>query len=189
MNYKLEEKRFLENCIISNTNGLLASDWFNPSEPNYNQITTFASDLALQQLKQRNELFGTEKKVKPKKEEISIDIDEIIDIFNQVCFALPTVTKSTAEREKAVCKILESYTLQDIGNVFKLVAESDYLCGKKVEWIADFDWIFKPVNFIKILENKYKNIENGTTNHKSEYTASNSLKEKIAQRLFSEELP
>jgi len=184
MNYKIEEKRFLESCIISNTNGLLASDWFNPSEPNYEKITTFASDLALEQLKKRNELFTTEKKVKPKKEEFSINIDEIINIFNSVCSALPSVSKSTVEREKAIYKILETYTTQDIGTVFKLVAESDYLCGKKVEWVADFDWIFKPVNFIKILENKYKNIENGQSNN-NQYTASNSLKEKIARGLFS----
>ena len=188
MNYKIEEKRFLESCIISNTNGLLASDWFNPSEPNYQQITSFASDLALEQLKKRNELFATEKKVKSKKEEFSIDIDEIIDIFNQVCFALPSVSKSTVEREKAIYKILETYSTQDIGDVFKNVAASDYLCGKKVEWKADFDWIFIPKNFIKILEGKYKNIENGQINN-NQYTASSSLKEKIAQRLFSEELP
>lgn len=162
MNYKIEEKRFLESCIISNTNGLLASDWFNPSEPNYNQIATFASDLALEQLKIRNEIFGSEKKIKLKKEELSIDIEEIINIFNSVCIALPTVKKSTVEREKAVYKILESYTLEDIGNVFKIVSESDYLCGKTVSWKADFDWIFIPKNFIKILEGKYKNIENGT---------------------------
>lgn len=190
MNYKLEEKRFLESCIISNTNGLLASDWYNPSEPNYNQIVTFASDLALEQLKKRNELFGSEKKIKSKKEEKSIDIEEIINIFNSVCSELPKVTKPTKERESAILKILETYSLEDIGNVFKLVVESDYLCGKKVSWKADFDWILVPKNFIKILEGKYKNIENGqTTNNKSEYTASNSLKETIAKRLFSEELP
>mgnify|MGYP006364173111 CR=1 FL=1 len=42
MNYKIEEKRFLESCIISNTNGLLASDWFNEHEPNYKQIPPLA---------------------------------------------------------------------------------------------------------------------------------------------------
>jgi hypothetical protein len=189
MSYKIEEKRFLESCIISNTNGLLASDWFNPSEPNYNQIADFSVSLALEQLKFRNELFGAEKKVKVKKEEFSVDIEEIINIFNSVCFALPSVSKSTIEREKAIYKILETYSMEDIGNVFKLVAESDYLCGKKVEWKADFDWIFVPKNFIKILENKYKNIENGQINRQTEYTASNSLKEKIANRLFSEKLP
>lgn len=190
MNYKIEEKRFLESAIISNTNGLLASDWFNPAEPNYEQITAFALYLALEQLKKRNELFANEKKFKPKKEEFSIDIEEIITIFNQVCFSLPNVSKSTPEREKAIYKILETYTTQDIGTVFKNVSQSDYLCGKKVEWKADFDWIFVPKNFIKILENKYKNIENGQiNNNQREYTASNSIKEKIANRLFPQELP
>ena len=78
---------------------------------------------------------------------------------------MPSVSKSTIEREKSIYKILETYTLDNIGNVFKLVAESDYLCGKKVDWIADFDWILTPKNFIKILENKYKNIDNGNSNN------------------------
>lgn len=169
MNYKLDEKRFLETCIISNSNGFLASDWFNPSEPNYNQIVTFASDLALEQLKKRNELFGSEKKFKSKKEEKSIDIEEIINIFNSVCSELPQVTKPTKERENAILKILETYSLEDIGNVFKLVVESDWLCGKKGSWKADFDWILVPKNFIKILEGKYKNIENGQITSKQQF--------------------
>jgi hypothetical protein len=42
--------------------------------------------------------------------------------------------------------------------VFKLVGESDFLNGKnEKKWNADLDWILKPANFIKILENKYKN--------------------------------
>lgn len=190
MNYKIEEKRFLESAIISNVNGLLASDWFNPSEPNYNQIADFASDLALEMLKKRNELFGYESKIKSIKEQRKVDITEIINIFNSVCVDLPKVTKCTLPREKAIYKILETYTLEDIGTVFKLITESDYLCGKIVSWKADFDWIFTEKNFIKILENKYENIENGqNNNNQREYTASSSLKEKIAERLFSEKLP
>jgi len=188
--YKIDEKRFLESAILSNTQGLLCSDWFNPSEPNYNQITSFSVSLALEQLKQRNELFGTKEKVlKSKENTTSIDVEEIINIFNSVCNDLPSATKPTKERENAILKILETYSLENIGDVFKLVSESDYLCGKKVECKADFDWIFIPKNFIKILEGKYKNIDNGQISKSTEYKASSSLKEKIANRLFSEELP
>lgn len=168
MNYKIEEKRFLESCMISNMQGLLASDWLVPHEPNYETLTTYCKNLALEQLKQRNEMFYTENKTKEKRIEKKVDIDEIITIFNSICVALPSVSKSTIERENAIHKILETYTLEHIGNVFKLVSESDYLCGKKVEWVADFDWVLTPKNFIKILENKYKNIENGKQQSNSE---------------------
>jgi hypothetical protein len=185
----LSEKKFFDDSFIQNTRGFINADWFNEHDPNYEQIVSFAKKMSLEQLKQRNELFGNEKKVKANKKVLDVDIEEIINIFNTVCFALPTATKPTKERENAILKILETYSMEDIGNVFKLVAESDYLCGKKVDWSANFDWILVPKNFIKIIEGGYKNIENGQISKSTEYKASSSLKEKIAQRLFSEELP
>lgn len=163
-NYKIEEKRFLESAILSNSQGLISANWLIGHESNYEQITAFSVNLALEQLKQRNELFGAKEKISatPKKITQNISFEEVLEIFNIACTALPKVTKLTIERENAIYKILESYTIQDIGNVFKIVSESDYLCGKTVSWKADFDWIFIPKNFIKILEGKYKNIENGT---------------------------
>ena len=184
--FKLDEKKFLEQSMISNVQGLLASDWLAPHEPNYEQIVSFSKNLSLEMLKQRNELFFVDNK-KPKKEpEINhnIDFEEIVDIFNQVCSMLPSVTKLTPERENAITKILETYSLQDIGTVFRNVAQSDYLVGKKVEWRADFDWVFIPKNFIKILENKYQNVNNGQANTTTQYTPSDSLKEKVVGRIF-----
>jgi hypothetical protein len=185
--YKLDEKKFLEQSIISNVQGLLSSDWYNPHDPNIEMITTHAKNLSLEMLKQRNELFFVEKKTpKSKEPEIkqNIDFEEIVTIFNQVCSMLPSVTKLTPERENAIIKILETYSLQDIGTVFRNVAQSDYLVGKKVEWKATFDWIFIPKNFIKILENGYQNVNNGQTNTTNQYTPSDSLKEKVVGRLF-----
>lgn len=185
--YKLDEKKFLEQAIISNVQGLLSSDWYNPHDPNIEMITTHAKNLSLEMLKQRNELFFVEKKTpKSKEPEIkqNIDFEEIVTIFNQVCSMLPSVTKLTPERENAIVKILETYSLQDIGTVFRNVAQSDYLVGKKVEWKADFDWIFVPKNFIKILENKYQNVTNGQVNTAKQYAPSDNLKEAITQRLF-----
>jgi hypothetical protein len=86
-----------------------------------------------------------------------IDFDEIGSIFNSTCTELSQVTKITAFRISAIKKVLETNTLEDIGTVFTNVSQSDYLNGKVVSWKADFDWIFKPEIFIKILENKYKN--------------------------------
>lgn len=97
--------------------------------------------------------------VRVKKPEI--DFEEIITIFNSVCVEVPRVTKIIESRKKAIIKILENNTLEEIGQVFRNVAESDYLNGKIVSWRADFDWIMKPDHFVKILENNYKNKNNG----------------------------
>ena len=38
----------------------------------------------------------------------------------------------------------------------EIVSESKFLQGKNDRgWTADFDWVFKPTNFTKIIEGKY----------------------------------
>jgi hypothetical protein len=118
-----------------------------------------------------------------------INFQEIVNIFNYVFVELPKVTKIIDSRKKAITDILSKNTLEEMGIVFRNISESDYLNGKIVSWKADFDWVLKPDNFIKILENKYKNNINGQTTKKpKQYVASDELKEKIARRLFPEEL-
>ncbi|BCU08420.1 hypothetical protein [Allochromatium tepidum] len=40
-------------------------------------------------------------------------------------------------------------------NFFLLVSRCPFLIGKKAQWRADFDWLMKPNNFIKVLEGNY----------------------------------
>jgi hypothetical protein len=163
MSFKLEEKLFISKALISNIHGKLLKSRFVDNCDN-EALVDESLELAVLMLKKRNELFGESVKSKTAKTTgIEIDFEEIVKIFNQVCRELSEVTKITKERERLILKILENYTLQDIGNVFKKVADSDYLLGKttKSTWKANFDWIFAPTNFIKILEDNYKNKENG----------------------------
>ena len=157
--YKPEEKRFIESAILSNTASLILRNNFSDSK-NYVDLVKISIEIAQEQLKQRNELFGTKEKiVKIKNEVPNVDFEEIITIFNQICIDLPKVTKCTTEREKAILKILEIYTLEDIGIVFNIIPKCDSLCGRTtMKWKADFDWVLDPKNFIRILENKYQNV-------------------------------
>jgi len=117
----------------------------------------------------------------------NMKFQEIVKIFNSVCKELPIVSEITQDRKKAILVIESKYGLDKIGTVFQLTSQSYYLNGKINNWKASFDWILNPKNFLKILENNYKN--NGqTTNKKGEYAASDELKEKIANRLFAKEL-
>lgn len=87
---------------------------------------------------------------------------EIKNIFNSVCIDLPKIQKLTPTRKKLIDARTKEYDLLTIGNVFTKVAESSFLNGEnKNNWVASFDWIFKPGNFIKILEDNYKNRNNG----------------------------
>jgi hypothetical protein len=94
-------------------------------------------------------------------EKQKIPFDEIIEIFNSVCSDLPKVEKITDSRKKLIVARIKEHSLEEIGKVFNLVKESDFLSGRKSDWKASFDWIMNPKNFIKILEGNYKNNENG----------------------------
>jgi hypothetical protein len=103
-------------------------------------------------------------------EELSTDItkkekipfSEIVDIFNRVCEDLPKVVKLSEKRKKSITSLLKSHSLQDIGEVFKKVNESDFLSGRSGNWKASFDWIFNQTNFLKVLEGNYINLNNTT---------------------------
>ena len=163
MCYKLEEKLFLSKAIISNVHSMRLKSRFTESENN-EELVDESIELAVLMLEKRNLLFGESVKKDILKKAVStIDFEEVIKIFNDVCPDLPKVSKSTKDRQNLILKILEIYTPEDIGTAFNNVAESDYLSGRKkgTTWKANFDWILNPDNFIKILEGNYKNIDNG----------------------------
>ena len=101
----------------------------------------------------------TETEIQVKKPKIPFQ--EIIDIFNSVCVDLPRVEKITESRKKSITNRIKENSLEVLGDVFKKVAESDFLSGRKSDWKASFDWIMNPTNFVKILEDNYKNNNNG----------------------------
>ena len=165
-NYKIEEKLFLSKAIISNVHSMRLKSRFTENNNN-EELVDESIELAVLMLEKRNKLFGeSHKKESVKKEVLSIDFEEVIEIFNTCCPDLPQVSKLTKDRQNLILKILETHSTQDIGDVFKNVTESDYLSGRKVgtTWKATFDWILIPGNFIKILEGNYKNLNNGQQN-------------------------
>jgi len=91
-----------------------------------------------------------------------IDFVEIGELFNKMCPKIPSVEKITDSRKTALKNRIDEVGLEGLGDVFRMVAESDYLNGLgRNKWVATFDWIIQPANFIKIREGNYKNNENG----------------------------
>lgn len=86
--------------------------------------------------------------------------EQIVGIFNNLCVNLPKVQVISSKRKKTINARAKEHGLEVIGLVLNKVAESDFLNGKnKNNWKATFDWIFNPNNFVKILEDNYKNKE------------------------------
>lgn len=69
---------------------------------------------------------------------------------------LPKITKMTAKREAALKEIIDEFGKEAIASVMSKVSTSDYLCGNTSKrFKANFDWIFRRDNFLKIEEGNY----------------------------------
>jgi len=102
-----------------------------------------------------NNSFNNNKPIKEIHKET--EIEEIYNIFSQICTSLPKPKKLTDTRNKAIKSRLKEYGKETIIEVFQKTNNSDFLSGRNSEWIASFDWIMKSANFVKILEDTYVN--------------------------------
>lgn len=102
----------------------------------------------------------------PPKSKISIDFKALVDLFNTKFEGkLSQVTQITDKRKAAIRARIANHGKEAIVKVFNLVLNSPFLLGENNRnWRADFDWIFKPTNFVKILEGNYlKREDDGQT--------------------------
>ena len=83
-----------------------------------------------------------------------------MDTFNKMFEnRLPKVSSMTDKRKKAVKARASEHGKSSIMTVFNNITQSTFLLGRNDQnWRCDFDWIFRPTNFVKILEGNY----NGT---------------------------
>lgn len=86
--------------------------------------------------------------------------EEIVELYNTRCQALPRVRELTERRRKAIrTRWRENATRQTVdwwAYFFDQVASSPFLCGSNDRnWSADFDWLLKPENFVKVIEGRY----------------------------------
>jgi predicted phage replisome organizer len=82
--------------------------------------------------------------------------DEVIGKYNTICTNLSKVLKITDKRQKAIKAFLKQMTIEEFENACKIANETEFLIGKNDRgWRADFDFIIKPDNAIRIIEGKY----------------------------------
>jgi hypothetical protein len=90
-----------------------------------------------------------------------IDFDKLLSFFNSNRGLLPEVKKMSETRKKRIQLLEKQYGKESIITVIQKTRDSPFLQGdNKENWTASFDWIFKPANFLKILEDNYENREN-----------------------------
>jgi hypothetical protein len=92
-----------------------------------------------------------------------INYKGVVENYLLYCDKLPRVTMLSEDRKKHIKARFKEFDYDTIIDVIKKTGKSDFLSGKNdTAWKADFDWIFKPTNFLKILEGKYENKINGS---------------------------
>lgn len=104
-----------------------------------------------------------------KNETSSTPYKEIVDLYHQICVSLPRVAKLSEKRKQLLRARWKEYPdLQFWQELFQRVETSDFLTGRKTDFRADFEWIIKPSNIIKIIEGRYDNAKNQNSSNDDE---------------------
>lgn len=94
------------------------------------------------------------------KRKASIDYEEFKEFFNMTMdeagAIIPRIDRITPKRKGMINARVKEYGMESVREVVRKSATSTYMNGAgRNGWVATFDWIFSPNNFIKILENNY----------------------------------
>ncbi len=94
---------------------------------------------------------------------------EIVRIYHETLPELPAVVELTQSRRSLLrARWKEKKERQDLGwwsQYFVSVRESDFLMGRtngnngRQPFMADFEWLIRPQNMIKVIEGRYRNRE------------------------------
>lgn len=84
------------------------------------------------------------------------EIEWFLKNYHDICVSLPKVMKLSDKRKKAILKILNTFSKDNILECFEKIEQSDFLKGiNERGWKADIDFILREDKFINILEGKY----------------------------------
>ena len=94
------------------------------------------------------------------------DVQKVVDEWNKLQqFGIQPIARMTARRTQMLKARIREYGMDKVMQALENVQNSDFLMGKKTDFMISFEWFVKPNNFLKTLENKYHNREdmrNGT---------------------------
>jgi len=88
-----------------------------------------------------------------------VPFQQIRELFLKECPSLPRIKPvsewSKTRKRYVSARWKEHPDLSFWEDFFSKVEDSDFLAGRKKDWIADFDWLMKPNNFLKVSEGRY----------------------------------
>lgn len=84
------------------------------------------------------------------------DYQALVDYYNEhLTGRMPKAQKLSKQRKQYINARLKEYDVETLYSVIDKCMLSSFLTGQRSDWCANFDWIFMPTNFLKILEGNY----------------------------------
>ena len=83
------------------------------------------------------------------------DTQKVIDYYRYVCKEFQQPRKITDARISMIKARIKDYGLEEVLTALENVSNSEFLNKSIKENWLDFNWIFNPNNFVKIVEGKY----------------------------------
>lgn len=113
-----------------------------------------------------------EKSIKTTSSSTDIDLQPLLHYWNERSF-LTDITAITDKRRKMLTARIKEHGIDALYKAIDNVGKSAFLRGQNDKsWIATFDWVFLPNNFVKVLEGNYL---------VSEKTKEKTMEEKLAE--------
>ena len=90
-----------------------------------------------------------------------VDYQHIADMYNETCVSFPKCTALSESRKKAIkARFNSGYTIESFKTLFEKAQKSSFLKGKNnSSWSANFDWLIKDNNMVKVLDGNYDDKE------------------------------
>lgn len=151
---QIEQQTSSKNRLISITNW----EFYQQSEQQNEQQVNNKRTTSEQQV-------NTNKNIKNDKNERKDTCQNILDLFNRICCSFGRVKNITKSRAEIISDSLKTYSVDDFKKVFEKAEQSDFLKGNNSRnWSANFDWLIKEDNMVKVLEGKYDRKQNKQSN-------------------------
>ena len=83
------------------------------------------------------------------------DCQQVVDLYNSICKSLPSVREVSEARKRTIKARVKKYGIDKIRTVFETAEASAFLRGETKDWKANFDWLMKEANMVKVLEGNY----------------------------------
>ncbi len=104
-------------------------------------------------------LISDQLKIDPNPQKI--DLVKFQKFFNDNRGVFPEIKKLSEARKKRIAILEKQYGKECLMIAIEKARDSPFLQGENNKnWVASFDWIFTPANFLKILEDNYAKRQN-----------------------------